>query len=114
MTPSPGKTMAAAIVSGVGASLCCVGPLVLVMLGVGGTWVGSLTRLEPVRPLFIGVTVLALGLAFRRLYALPQACTPGTPCADPRTILWQRRVFWIVAVFLAALIIAPWLAPWFM
>lgn len=113
MMISPAKTMAAAVVSGIGASLCCVGPLVLVMLGVGGTWVGSLTRLEPVRPLFIGMTALALGSAFRRLYLSRQTCTSGSPCADPRTIRRQRQVFCIVAAFLAALTAAPWLAPWF-
>ena len=35
----------------IGASLCCVGPLVLVSLGIGGAWVSSLTTLEPVRPI---------------------------------------------------------------
>ena len=39
------------------------------------------------RPLFIGLTLLFLGLAFRKLYLVPQVCTPGTPCADPRTLV---------------------------
>jgi len=37
------------------ASTCCLGPLVLVALGLSGAWIGNLTLLEPYRPLFIGV-----------------------------------------------------------
>ena len=41
------------------ASTCCLGPLVLLMLGVSGAWIANLTALEPFRPYFIGATVLA-------------------------------------------------------
>jgi mercuric ion transport protein len=63
--------------------------------------------------LFIGLTLLFLGLAFRRLYLVPQVCAPGTPCADLRTRERQRLTFWIVAVLLLGLLAAPWLAPLF-
>ena len=36
-----------AIASAIIASVCCIGPLVLLLLGVGGAWAGSLTALEP-------------------------------------------------------------------
>ena len=39
--------------------------------------------------------------------------TPGTPCADPRTLVRQRLVFWIVSVLLLGLLAVPWLAPLF-
>lgn len=68
---------------------------------------------QPLRPLFIGLTLLFLGLAFRKLYLVPQVCTPGTPCADPRTLVRQRLVFWIVSVLLLGLLAVPWLAPLF-
>jgi MerT mercuric transport protein len=48
--------------------VCCVGPLLLLALGIGGAWVGSLTKMEPFRPYFIVLTLLFLGLAFRKLY----------------------------------------------
>jgi hypothetical protein len=44
----------AGILSTVGASICCVGPLVLLALGVSGAWISSLTALESYRPIFIG------------------------------------------------------------
>ncbi len=96
-----------------GASLCCVGPLVLLALGIGGTWIASLTVLEPYRPVFVGLTLLFLGLAFHRLYVVPQACMPGAPCANPRTVRRQRLTFWVVGVPMLGLLGVPWLAPLF-
>ncbi len=104
-------SLLAGVLAGIGASLCCVGPLVLLTLGVSGAWIGSLTVLEPARPVFIGLTLIFLGLAFRRLYLLPQLCEPGTACADPRTLSRQRFVFWLVAVVVLGLLAVPWLAP---
>ncbi|WP_035514137.1 mercuric transporter MerT family protein [Paraburkholderia nodosa] len=106
-------SLVAGILAAVGASVCCVGPLILLALGIGGAWVGSLTAMEPYRPFFIGLTLLFLGLAFRRLYLMPKVCTPGTPCSDPRTIRRQRLTFWIVAALLLALLAVPRMAPLF-
>lgn len=94
-------------------SVCCVGPLALLGLGISGAWVGNLTALEPVRPVFIGLTLLFLALAFRRLYLVPQTCPPGTQCADPRIVKRQRLLFWPIAVVLIGLLSVPWLAPLF-
>ena len=105
------RSLIAAVVAAVGASICCVGPFVLLMLGVGGAWIGNLTALEPYRPIFIGVTLVFLGLAFRKLYLVPEACEAGKPCANPVTRRNQRLVFWVVTVILAALIAFPWYGP---
>jgi mercuric ion transport protein len=75
--------------------------------------VGSLTAMQPYRPIFIALTMVFLGLAFRRLYLLPQVCAPGTPCADPRTRGRQRLTFWIVTVLIVVLLAVPSLAPLF-
>jgi hypothetical protein len=34
----------------VGASVCCVGALLPLALGIGGTWIGNLTAMERYRP----------------------------------------------------------------
>lgn len=106
-------SLIAGVLAAIGASVCCVGPLLLLALGIGGTWIGNLTAMEPYRPIFIALTLLFLGLAFRKVYLVPQVCTPGTPCADPRTIQRQRLTFWVVAVLLLVLLAVPWLAPLF-
>lgn len=106
-------TLIAGVLAAVGASVCCVGPLVLLALGISGAWISTLTTLEPFRPVFIGLTLLFLALSFRKLYLLPQACVPGTPCADPRTVKRQRFMFWIVTALLLTLLAVPWAAPLF-
>jgi mercuric ion transport protein len=103
----------AGILSAIGASICCVGPLVLLALGVSGAWIGSLTALEPYRPIFIGLTVLFLGFAFYRVYLKRPACSPESACANPRTLKNQRLAFWIVTVLVLGLIAVPWVAPLF-
>ncbi|QFZ84775.1 mercury transporter MerT [Variovorax paradoxus] len=104
----------AGVLAAIGASVCCVGPLVLLMLGIGGAWVANLTALEPLRPWLIGATLLFLSLAFRRLYLQPQVCEPGATCAKPIVLRRQRWTFWIVALALLALLSVPWLAPYFL
>lgn len=106
-------SLMAGVVAAIGASVCCVGPLVLLMLGIGGAWIGNLTAFEPYRPLFIGLTLLFLGLAFRKLYLVPRSCAPGAACADPQTARGQRMIFWLVTVLLLGLLAVPWLAPLF-
>lgn len=104
-------SLVAGALAAIGASVCCVGPLVLLTLGIGGTWIANLTVLEPLRPWFIAATLLFLGLAFRRLYLPPQVCEPGASCAEPRVQRRQRTLFWIVTLALLALLAVPWLAP---
>jgi len=106
-------TLIAGGAAAIGASLCCVAPLVLLALGIGGAWIASLTALEPYRPIFVGLTLLFLGVAFRRLYLAPQACEVGSLCADPRVLKRQRLTFWTVALPLFGLISTPWVAPFF-
>lgn len=110
---SGNASLLASVVAGVVASVCCVGPLVLLALGVGGAWVANVTALEPYRPIFIGVALLFLGLAFRKLYLVPAACAPDSACAVPASRKRQRLIFWLVAVPLIALLAFPWYASVF-
>jgi mercuric ion transport protein len=105
--------LVAGVLAGIGASVCCVGPLLLLGLGVGGAWIGNLTAFEPYRPVFITLTLLFLGFAFRKLYLVPQVCASGTTCAEPLTIRRQRLLFWSIAIMLLGLVAVPWVAPAF-
>jgi mercuric ion transport protein len=78
--------LVAGILAALGASACCVGPLVLLALGVSGAWISSLTALEPYRPIFIGLTLLFLGLAFYRLYLAAPVCRAESGCGNPRSL----------------------------
>src|SRR5712664_2244181 len=106
-------SLVAGVLAAIGASLCCVVPLVLLALGIGGAWISNLTALEPYRPIFIGLTLVFLGLAFRRLYLMPKVCEPGTSCANPRNTKRQRVAFWSVSLLLLGLIAVPSIVPLF-
>ena len=57
-----------ALMAAIGASVCCVAPLVLLTLGIGRAWVSTLTAMEPLRPFFILLSLLFIGLGYRKLY----------------------------------------------
>lgn len=97
----------------IGASACCAGPLLLVMLGVGGAWASNLVALELLQPLFMAVALAFFGFAFHRLYLAPAACAPGQACAVPTLRQRQRVVFWVVFAMAAALMAFPLYAPLF-
>jgi mercuric ion transport protein len=95
------------------ASTCCLGPLVLLGLGVSGAWIGGLTALEPWRPLFIAVSLGALLLAARRIWWPAAACATGEVCALPRVRRGYRLMFVAVALLVGVALAFPWVAPWF-
>lgn len=96
-----------------GASACCAGPLVLVLLGVGGAWGSRLIALEPYQPYFIAAAFAFFGFAYYRLYMRPAQCAPGDACALPDTRKRQKTVFWVVSVLALVLMSSPLYAPLF-
>ena len=72
------------LLGGLAASSCCLVPLVLFSLGIGGAWIGRLTALAPYQPIFVAVAVAFLGLGFWRVYRRPKAaCADDGYCARP-------------------------------
>ena len=107
-------TLIASVIAGITASVCCIGPLLLLMLGISGSWISNLTAMEPYRPIFIGITLLFLGLAFRKLYLVPQHCAVDAPCTRPANLRKQRIIFWLVTGVVAVMVAFPWYAPLFL
>jgi mercuric ion transport protein len=106
----------ALVVGGVAAILaspCCLGPLVLVVLGLSGAWIGNLTRLEPYRPFFIAGALVALFFAGRRMFRPARICQPGEVCAVPRTRRLYKIVFGIVSALVLIALVFPFVAKFF-
>jgi mercuric ion transport protein len=95
------------------ASTCCLGPLLLVALGFSGAWIGNLTVLEPYRPIFIGVALIAMLLAWRRLFHRTAACKPGEVCAMPHVQTTYRVIFWVVGALVLVALGFPYVVPFF-
>lgn len=105
--------LGAGVVAGLGASVCCVLPLVLVMAGLGGSWLSTLTAFAPYRPIFVAGAAVALFLAYRGIFAKAEVCEPGQVCADPRVQRRRKAVFWIVAAAVVGLLTFPYYIPLF-
>lgn len=104
---------AALAAGGIGALLagaCCVVPFVLVSIGLGGAWLANLQLLGPYRPLFIGVALVALGFAGKRIYRPAGACEAGAVCAAPRVRRGYKIGFWSVAALLVVMFAFPYYA----
>lgn len=95
------------------ASTCCLGPLVLVALGISGAWIGNLTKLEPYRPIFIGAALVALFFAWRRIFRRAEACKPGEVCAIPQVRTTYKLIFWIVAALVLIALAFPYVLRFF-
>jgi len=95
------------------ASICCLGPLVLVAIGISGAWIGTLTVLEPYRPILIGAALVALFFAYRRIFRPAQACKPGEVCAVPHVKTAQKIIFVIVAALTGIALAFPYILPLF-
>lgn len=95
------------------ASSCCLGPLVLVTLGISGAWIGNLTQLEPYRPVFLGAALVALFFAYGRIFRPTQACNKGAVCASPGGRIAYRLLFWVVAALVLVALVFPYVLPFF-
>jgi len=101
-------SLAASVVASLGASVGCGLPLVLVMAGLGGSWLATLKALEPFRPIFVAGAVVALFFAYRGIFRTAAVCEPGQACADPHVQRRRKLVFWGVATLVVGLITFPY------
>jgi len=101
-----------AIASAVTASICCFGPLVLALLGLGGG--ALLLKLEPYRPYSLAAAALFLGGAFYLSYRprREQECAVNSACAQPSGRRGQRITLWIVAAIVSLAATFPYYSEW--
>jgi mercuric ion transport protein len=113
MTPAGSRTTLAslgAVAAAVGSTLCCAGPLVAVSLGLSGA--GLAATFEPMRPWFVGGTVLSLGYGFFTVRQEERkACEPGTLCDSPVSRRRMRTLLWSATAVAIPLLTFPWWSP---
>lgn len=110
--PQSGNGLLAAggIIAALGASTCCVLPLVLFTLGVSGAWIGNLTALAPYQPFFVAAAVGFIGLGFLRVYRRPKvACADGY-CARPASSRVARIAVFTAAALVCVAVAFPYIA----
>ena len=99
-----------AVITAFLASLCCLGPLVFVALGV---WAGLATTFDPLRPVFVALTIGFLGLGYYRVYGPRKRASgarmyaAGTPCAVPRSRKRDEILLWAATAVAIVLLSFP-------
>ncbi|MEH6444846.1 MAG: mercuric transporter MerT family protein [Oceanospirillaceae bacterium] len=100
------------VVAAIGAGLCCAGPLVLLLIGIGGSWIGNLVLFEPYRPFFIVGVIIFFAIAAYKLYYSQQNCQLGTSCATPKVEKRRKVIFWIAAAIAFILVTSNYWVLW--
>jgi mercuric ion transport protein len=99
-----------ALGAAVAASICCIGPLLLAVAGLGGG--ALLLRFTPLRPFFLIATALLLAGAFVLTYRREETCEAENACANPRTRRIQRLSLWIATFIIVLLAAFPYYATY--
>ena len=107
------RTLLAGGLAALLASTCCLGPLVLITLGLSGAWISKLTVLEPYQPIFIGAALVALFFAGKRIWRPAAQCAPGEVYALPRVKRAYKLLFLGVCTLVLLTLVFPLIAPWF-
>lgn len=94
-------------------SACCLAPLALVSIGLGGAWLSQLQVFEPLRPYLLGAASLFLLLAYRRIWRPLTQCQPGLACAKPAAHRLAKAFFLFASALLLVALASPYLAPLF-
>jgi mercuric ion transport protein len=103
--------MAASVIAALGASICCIGPVLAAMFGL--TSLAALAKYEHFRPIFGAGTALFLGVAFYMTYRRPaDECDSGAICATPPMRRLNRIILWIAAVVAAIVLTFPTWSGW--
>jgi mercuric ion transport protein len=106
-----GLAAAAGVLGALAASSCCIAPLVLFTLGIGGAWIGNLTALEPYQPIFIAITLGFLAAGYYLVYRKPAvACAEGTACARPLSNRIVKLTLWVATALVGAAGAFPYVA----
>lgn len=90
---------------------CCVGPLLLVSLGLGGAWASRMAALDPYRPWFVGLSLLFLGWGIVSVWQKRSGCSKtGISCRAP--VKRTQRMLWGVVLVSLMVLSFPWFAKW--
>jgi len=92
------------LIAAIGAGLCCAGPLILLLLGVSGSWISNLTLFEPLRPFFIITVVALFSWAGWKIYRPIEVCEEGAACAVPQIRKRRQVIFWLTALAALSLV----------
>lgn len=97
-----------AVAAAFGAGLCCIGPVMFALFGLGAF--GAASIFESLRPYLLAVAVLALAFGFYQVYFRREQCAPGEACATKPVSKMNRASLWVALVGVVAFALSPYYA----
>ncbi len=98
---------AGGIIAAIVASLCCIGPVLVALIGVGS--IGAFAVFESYRPYLIGITVILLGVAFYLVYKKREVKCEDGSCKIEDAGKWNRISVWGATFLTVGAIAFPYL-----
>lgn len=98
-----------AITAAFAASLCCIAPLLFVILGFGS--LGMAAIFEPFRPYLMGGAVVLLAVAYYWIYFKREAnCAPGETCETKPASRASRLGLWLATFAVIIFALTPYIS----
>jgi len=92
---------------------CCILPLVLVSVGVGGVWIAQLTALYAYKWYTFAFASAFIGYGFWKVHrAEAGECRNGTVCARPVNRRMMKASLWLATVVTLIAMIFPYITPY--
>jgi mercuric ion transport protein len=102
------KLFAAGIITALGASLCCITPVLTFIAGIGGA-TSAFSWLDPFRPFLIGLTLLVLAFAwYQQLKDKKQALSCNCENEEKKSFVQSKAFLGIVTVLTLLLLSFPY------
>lgn len=99
------------IVASALASVCCIGPLFLTIMGISGAAV--LTRFEFLRIPMIALVIIIFCIVGYKIYRKPSDCKTNSQCEVSYFNKRMKVFFWCGCIIAIALITSPQWISWF-
>lgn len=81
------------VIAGLLASLCCIGPLILTVLGISGA--AALAKFDAFRVPLIFLVIGIFSFAGYTLFKKRRVCEPRSICADPKKYRKMVIAYWV-------------------
>ena len=99
------QLIAGGVVASIGASICCLGPFMLLATGVSGAWMSRLMMLEPFQPILAGISLTAFAIAGIRLLRVTPSSVDVSSC-ETRSVGWGQSALYFLCLALALVLVS--------
>ena len=102
------------LLGAIAASICCVLPVILFVLGISGAWISNLVSLARYKPFFIVLSLVFIGTGFWIVYFKPQISIPkvqSTSCYRPFSEKTIKIMLWFSVIIILIVFLIPYIAP---